>query len=167
VSERVGALARIGRGLRWLEDGLLTALVIALVLLAGGQIVARLVWEAGFLWADSLLRTLVLWTALLGAMAAARENKHLAVDAVDRFVHGVPRRAARLLVQGFAAFICAVMAWYCWELVKLEREGGTEAFLGVPVWVTQLILPFAFAVMTWRFGWRALSALWRADEARA
>lgn len=146
------------RVLRAIEDGVLTVLVVALIVLAGGQIVARLAFDAGLLWADDLLRVLVLWTALVGAMAAAREDKHLAVDVVARFASGVPRRIARFVTQGFAAAICAVMMVYCWQLVALEREGGAVAFLGVPTWTTQLILPFAFAVMMLRFGWRALTA---------
>jgi TRAP-type C4-dicarboxylate transport system permease small subunit len=147
------------RALRFVEDGVLTVLVVALILLAGGQIVARLAFDSGLLWADDLLRVLVLWTALVGAMAAAREDKHLAVDVVARFWHGVPRRIARFVTQGFAAAVCAVMAWYCWQLVLLEREGGALSFLGVPTWITQLILPFAFTVMLLRFGWRALRAV--------
>jgi TRAP-type C4-dicarboxylate transport system permease small subunit len=72
------------RGLLTLiEDYALVALVGLLVVFAGLQIVLRLFFESGIVWADALLRHLVLWTAMLGAMTAARENKHLAIDAIS------------------------------------------------------------------------------------
>jgi len=150
---------RIGQLLHALENGLLTLLVAGLIGLAGLQIVARVVFDTGFLWADGLLRNLVVWAAMLGAMAAARDGKHLAVDLLPHIKNDWLRRVGGLLAQGFAAVLCAVLAWYCLQLVQLEREGGALAFASVPTWVAQLILPFGFAVMALRFAGRAVRAL--------
>lgn len=141
------------------EDLLLTGLVLLLIGLAGGQIVARVVFGSGFPWADGLLRALVLWTAMFGAMAAARDGKHLAVDLVPHLSNRTIKRTAGVLAKGFAALISAVLAWYCLQLVLLEREGGALAFSAVPTWVSQLILPFGFAVMCGRFLLHAVRAL--------
>lgn len=147
------------RALRWLwrlEDLVLTALVAALVLVAGGQIVLRAGFDSGLPWADALLRTLILWTALLGAMVAAREDKHLGVDAIPRLLTGLPRTAARFLACAFTAAIAAALAWYSVGLVRLEYEAQTLAFAGVPAWVTQLIMPFAFGAIALRYALRAV-----------
>lgn len=149
------------RLLHGLENALLTALVGVLILLAGAQILARMLFDTGFLWADGLLRNLVVWIAMFGAMAAAREGKHLAVDLLPHLRDGWLRRLGGLLAQGFAAAICAALAWYSLQLVQLEREGGALAFANVPTWAVQTILPAGFAVMALRFAWRAVHGLVR------
>ena len=76
------ALAWIAR----IEEWVLTVLVLVLVLLAGGQILLRNLFGGGISWADPFLRTLVVWTAVLGALAAVRDDKHIAVDVLQRFL---------------------------------------------------------------------------------
>ena len=92
-------------GLRWLdriENGLIAVLVLAMVLLAGAQILLRNLFDSGIEWADPLLRALVLWTAMLGALAAAREDKHIGLDLVTHFVRGRTKRVLRFVALGFA-----------------------------------------------------------------
>jgi TRAP-type C4-dicarboxylate transport system permease small subunit len=155
-----GAATRPARGLRAtlhrIEDALLALLVSSLVLLAGGQIVLLTLFQFGYDWMEPLLRTLVLWVAMAGAAVAAREDKHLGVDAIPRLLVGLPKVAARVLAQGFAAAVCFALAWYSVGLVQLERESQMMAFGFVPVWVTQLAMPVGFGLMGIRFALRAL-----------
>lgn len=155
TQSRQGRFA-VRRLLHGLEDGILAALVLTLVAVAGGQILLRLFWQTGLDWADGLLRALILWTALIGAMVAAREDKHLKLDALARWLHGPALWFSRFLAQGFAAAISALLAWYSISLVQLERESQTVAFGLVPTWITQLIMPVSFAIISLRFGLRAL-----------
>lgn len=153
------------RGLRWLqgfENTLITALVLLLVLLAGAQIVLRNAFGTSISWADPLLRALVLWTALLGALAAVREDKHISLDVLSRLLQGTTLRLARLLTLGFAALICALAAYYSASLVSIEwasteTSGGGIAFAGVPNWALEIIMPIAFGLMALRFVLRAIA----------
>lgn len=138
------------------EDWVLTVLVVFMVLLAGAQILLRNVFDSGFAWAEPVLRTLVLWSAMLGAVIATREDQHIGLDFIGRFVSGVKLRVARFIALAFAAVLCALMAWHSWGLVQLDREGGTDGVLGVPAWVLELILPLGFGLMALRFLIRAL-----------
>ena len=70
----------VSRWLERVENGLIAVLVLAMVLLAGAQILLRNLFGTGIEWADPLLRALVLWTAMLGALAAARDDKHIGLD---------------------------------------------------------------------------------------
>lgn len=144
------------RALHAVETGLLVLLVIALVGLAGAQILARLFFDGGWSWVDPLSRALVLWTGMLGALAAARGDRHISLDALTRVLRGNALRAARLLTFGFAAAISAVLAWYGWRLVELDRESATLAFGPVSSWQVQLILPVGFGLLALRFAIRAL-----------
>ncbi len=68
------------------EDFLLFLLLAGMILLATGQIALRNFFAAGVIWGDELLRIILLWLALFGAMAASRDNKHINIDIVSRFL---------------------------------------------------------------------------------
>jgi len=48
-----------------LEDGLLSLLLLSMIGLAAAQIFMRNLFDYGFVWADPLLRIMVLWALLL------------------------------------------------------------------------------------------------------
>lgn len=157
MSHAEGLLERAGRIVRAIEDGAIALATAALILLAGGQIVARLLFDSGWADLESFLRALVLWIALLGAMVAAREDKHLAVDALSRFAHGWKARVVRFVSFGSAAFVTGLLARYAYVLVRDEFQSGTIAFAGVPAWAIQAIMPLAFAVIALRFAVHAFT----------
>lgn len=145
--------------IQWLENAALVFALISMLGLAVLQIVLRNVFDGGFLWAESFLRILVLWVAILGGMVATRENNHINIDALSRFL---PERFQRLLqiVTGlFSAAICGTVAWYSFEYVNLEYQDETIAFASVPTWMCQAILPFGFAVICIRFSVRAMQTI--------
>lgn len=143
---------------RWLhgiESTLLVAAVLALVSLSTAQILARTLLDGGWAWVDPLTRALVLWTAMLGALVAAREDRHINLDALTRLLRGTPLRIARALTLGFASAVSGVLAWYGWRLVELDRESATIAFGFVQSWHVELILPLGFGLLALRLLVRA------------
>lgn len=145
-----------GQVLRGVENALIALLTVALVLLAGAQIVARVAFDSGWTNLEASLRIMVLWLTLLGAMVAAREDKHLAIDAVSHYVHGAAARALRAIAYLAAAGVSGMLAWYSLRLVRGEFESGTMAFAAVPAWAAEAIMPLAFGVMALRFAGHAL-----------
>ena len=79
-----GILSRADQIGQSVENAALVAVLAAMILLAGAQIVLRNFFDSGFPWADEALRLMVLWVAMLGAVAAGRENRHIAIDALSR-----------------------------------------------------------------------------------
>lgn len=144
-------LARLQQAVAKVEDALIALLLGGMVLLAGAQILLRNVWDMSLSWGDPLLRIAVLWIGLLGAMIAAREQKHIAIDVLQRLVPPRLARAGRLLSDLFSAVICGLLSYYGVLLVLLEQDSGTHAFAGVPSWVCETIIPVAFGVMALRF----------------
>ena len=63
-------LTRILKYLRWFESGLLVTLFLVMLLVACAQVVARNFFGTGFLWGEELVRMAVLWTTMIGALAA-------------------------------------------------------------------------------------------------
>ncbi len=137
--------------LRAVEDAITVLLVVVMVLLAASQILLRNVWDVGLVWADPLLRVMVLWVGLLGAMVATRTNNHITIDVLSRFLPPLLKRIARWVTGLFASAVCALIAYEGVRFVAMEYEAGTQVFSSVPSWCCELIIPLAFAVMALRF----------------
>lgn len=145
------AIKALWKGLHLIEDSALVLLLLLMILLAVAQIVLRNAADTSLVWVDPFLRVAVLWMALLGASIAARDNDHIAIDAVARFL---PDRFARMLAvftSFCAAVICAVIAWYALQFVQSEREYGSVAFAAVPAWICQTAIPTAFILIAVRY----------------
>ena len=137
--------------LRRVEDALLVFLLTTMIVLAGTQILLRNFFDSGIVWIDPLLRVLVLWLGLLGAMVATRNNKHISIDLLPRFL----RRDIYCLVQSvvaqISAWTCLVIAWYGLTWIRLDYEDGLASFAGIPAWMLEVIIPAAFALIGLRF----------------
>lgn len=136
------------RALAALENGLVVLLAIALVVLAGVQVFARLALDTGFAWIEGWSTVLLLWLAVFGGVIAARQHQHLGIDVLSQRFTPAWRALTRVVVALVAAGVCALLAWACWDLVMLERESPTETHALVPGWVRLLALPVAFALMS-------------------
>jgi len=142
---------KLFRLLHLTEDALLVFSLLAMLFIALLQIILRNGFDSGMLWAESFSRILVLWVAMLGAMVATRENNHISIDAVSRYLPVTWRPFVSALTLLMAATVCAVVAWFSLEFVRFEYVDQTIAFANVPNWACQAILPLGFAVMSVRF----------------
>ena len=137
--------------LRRLEDGVLALILAAMIGLAAYQVIARNLFDTGLLWGDALVRVLVIWVAMIGAMVASRNDDHIRIDVLTRFA---PPRWRRPLTRFANAFTCAVLgvfAWHSYRFVRFEHEDGAIAFASVPAWACEAVLPFGAAVISLRY----------------
>jgi C4-dicarboxylate transporter DctQ subunit len=147
----LSTLARLERFGKLAENAALVVLLGSLVLLAVGQIVLREVFETGFFRADELIKLLVLWLAMVGSIAATRDNRHIRIDALSHLLPDTAVTAIRLFVDVFAAVVCGVVAWQAWRYLQLEIEFEDTVLINVPAWMAHIIVPGAFALMSYRF----------------
>ena len=142
------------RVLRWchrLEDGLIVAVLFAMVALAVLQVLLRNLDGPSVPWVDPLLQNGVLWIALLGAMIATRHDTHIRIDLATRYLPAPWVRGLSLVSDLFTAGVCAGMAWFSVLFVRDEAEFPMMAFGNVPAWWFQLIIPVGFAVIALRY----------------
>lgn len=139
------------------ENALLVLLLGAMMLLAVGQIVLRIFFNSGLLWADELLKILVLWIALVASVAASRSRRHLRIDVLSRYVPQRYVRVPGLIVDAFAAGMCGLIAWYSAQYILLSV--GDTVLIDTPSWLAQGILPVAFLLMCYRFTLHFLGGL--------
>ena len=137
--------------IRRIEDGVLALLLGSLIFIAGGQILLRNVFSIGLSWTDELLRLLVLWLALVGAVAASRGDRHIAIDLLSRLLPAAWIRFVTALTSLFTAGICSILAIQSWAFVNLSREFEDQLLGGLPAWPFQAVLPLAFLLMALRY----------------
>ena len=61
------------------------------------------------------------------------------------------KKSMHFVVSLSCSAICAVAAYYSYLFVLIEKEDGMIAFLNVPVWFCEAIIPFALTVIAARF----------------
>lgn len=154
-SNKSGVISLIHR----IEDWLLVLTLLAMVLLAGIDILARSVLGGGILWIPPLLRVMVLWLGLMGALLATRSREHISIDLVNRLASKAVARWISVLTSAFAAAVCAIIAISASEFVGVAREFGDIAFGDIPAWPLQIIIPLSFGLMALRFAIQSVLAL--------
>lgn len=154
----IGRLESFGR---YAEDAFLVLILTAMIVLAAAQILLRNAFDFGFIWTDELLRLMVLWIAVGGAVAASRSDRHISIAVLDRYLRGAWLAGVRVLSHGFTAAVCGALTVFSVRFVLTSREFEDVLLGGVPAWWLQAALPIGFGLMTWRYSLAALGGAWR------
>ena len=151
MSDTPGIAGRLERWGTALENVTIVLLLGALMLLAVAQIVLRVFFSFGFVWADELVKLFVLWIALVASIAASRSDRHLRIDVLSHFVAEKYARIPRIIVDAFAAFMCGLLAWHSWRYIQLTIEFEDTVLIDFPAWIAYVLLPLSFVLMSYRF----------------
>jgi TRAP-type C4-dicarboxylate transport system permease small subunit len=151
LTERPDNVTRAVGALRWLEDALLALLLSTMIGVAAYQVIARNLFDAGLIWGDGLVRVLVLWVTLVGAMVASRRDDHIRMDLLAKL--STPRwgRHAKRFTSAFTMLICGLFAYHSARFVWIDYQDGIIAFAGVPAWACEVVMPLGAAVMAVRY----------------
>jgi TRAP-type C4-dicarboxylate transport system permease small subunit len=144
----IGGILRFLRGI---ESSLLVGMLAVMIAMAAYQVIARNFYDSGIIWGDSLVRVLVLWITLLGAMVASRNDEHIRMDLVSHFMTDIGQRLLRRAGSLFTCVICGIFTWYSLELVMLDFEDEIVAFAKVPAWACEAIMPLGGGVIALRY----------------
>jgi len=133
------------------EDGLLVVMLTGMILVAATQILLRNVFDTGLAWGDPLLRMMVLWLGLLGAMVATRDRNHISIDVLSRYLPARARRVSHLITDCFTLIVCALLAFHGARFVWQDQAAGVRVFADLPAWLFELIIPIGFSVICARY----------------
>ena len=141
---------RIENAVAGLETGLLVAIILGMVLLSFVQVVLRIFFHGGFIWADPFLRHLVLWVGFLGAALAALERKHFGWETASSGP-GKIRAALRLLAWLATVAVAVFLIKASWDYLGYERSSGdilmTVGNLDIPSWIFACAIPGGFGLI--------------------
>ncbi|MEM8983619.1 MAG: TRAP transporter small permease [Pseudomonadota bacterium] len=140
-------LRRLSRLVQWIEDGALVLVLVGLIGLASLQILLRNGFDTGVAWGDEAIRLMVLWLAMLGAIAASRGDRHIRIDILGRMLPRRLQQAAMLVVDLFTIAVLVVLTWQSVRFVRDAIAFEDTLLDGLPAWWFQLILPVGFGLM--------------------
>ncbi|MFA6093213.1 MAG: TRAP transporter small permease subunit [Elusimicrobiota bacterium] len=145
------------------ERALLALFLGLLIALSVLQVILRGVFSSGWVWADLLLRHLILLIALLGAGTASAEGKQFAIDGLSRLLTGRSKAAAALAAQTFTLGVCLLLAHAALRFARDEFAAGrTLLSIGgfeLPQWVFAAAVPAGFLLLALHSALQALCSI--------
>jgi len=145
------SFAFILRCISRIEETFLCLLLTSMTLLACVQIFLRFFFSSGIVWADPLLRYMVLWAGLFGAAVATKKGKHISIDIISHLLPDRYNPWLQALLNLFSAGVCSVLTYAAINFVRDEALYGGRGILEIPSWGLNLVFPIAFGIISLRF----------------
>lgn len=134
------------------EEILIGVLILVASTILFANVVARYVFNAGFPWAEELVRYEIVWMVFLGASVAAREGIHIGVDIIAKFSPPTVSKLIVLSIHLISIIFSLLLVFYGADLISQTRMfGQVSPALQVPMWIVQLAIPVGGALMALRF----------------
>ncbi|NQW04792.1 MAG: TRAP transporter large permease subunit [Acidobacteria bacterium] len=137
------------------ENSVATVAMMGIIILPLAEIVLRKWFATGIPGAAPFAQHLTMWVGLLGAAIAARDGKLLSLATGEFLPKGSFADGGKFVAAIVGSAVATIFAMGGISLVTIDRLDGAEIALGVPVWVADLVLPIAFALIAGRLVWRA------------
>ena len=142
----------MGKFVDHLEESIIAVLLAGMTLVTFSQVVARYMFNSGWVSALELTVFLFDWLVLFGISWGVKVNTHIGVDAICTLL---PKKGQRVLavITGFCCMAyCVIMFWGSWVYwSKMFKIGLVTADLGIPRWVPLAILPIGLILLLVRF----------------
>jgi tripartite ATP-independent transporter DctM subunit len=126
----------------------------AMALLPVVEILSRRFVGRGLPGTAPVVQHLTLVVAFLGAALAAQSNRLLALSTAT-FLPERWRARVRVFTSALTVAITTVLFWASVQLVRAERDAGSELVVGIPTWVVVCIMPAGLATVVLRVIWHA------------
>ena len=104
-----------------------------------------------FDWSDPFARLMVLWITFLGASLLTKDNRHIRIDLMGQFLSPFLLSIRELIIAIACAVICLLMVRASIGYISMEMQYGTSSIMGISAWKWQIIIPFGFSIMLFRF----------------
>jgi TRAP-type C4-dicarboxylate transport system permease small subunit len=116
------------------------------------------VYPNGIVWAEAVALILTIWVAFVGAAMAAKDNRHLKVEAVVSRLPAGAKRWVGLISGLVTAGFCLFLAFLSFKYVAYQYEiavgsqgiGGNFEGTEIKVWLGFSIVPVAYALTALR-----------------
>lgn len=144
-------LDAVGNSLASVERLLLVVMLAAMVLLAFLQVILRNFFSFGFLWADPLLRYLVLWVGFLGAVLATHSERHFGIEFLNRFLSGRRLHAVKTVISLFATAVAFLLSQAAFQFLFDAIGGDEKDLFDLSRRLYYAIIPVAFGLIAVHF----------------
>ena len=155
----------VDRILSYLEQGFVVLTLTIMVSLAFIQVILRDFFSFGIIWADELLRHMVLWIGFIAGSMVTKQGRHIAIDVMSRTLPKDLRKWNEMVLTTIAILFSGFLFKTALHFVAVEKEYGQMcASLQTPLWVMELVFPITFALLTVRFTIKLVEIYYRKEE---
>ena len=160
------------------EESFVSLLLVSMTFLVFAEVIARFLFNIGFLWMEEVTLTLGAWFVLFGASYGVKVGAHIGVDAFVKALPEKTRKVTALAAVSICLCYCSLFIYGSWSyLIKMYSIGITmedvympQAFIGLfhedtlwnvfridaeeslmPLWISQSILLIGFVLLFYRF----------------
>jgi C4-dicarboxylate transporter DctQ subunit len=145
------ALKVLDRLLGRIELAFLVVFLSTMILLSFSQVILRNFLGTGFVWADTIIRHLVVWVGFTGAALAAIEERHIHIDALTKFLSERTTHMVKVATYLFAAVVCYYLGDAALRFLLDEKQSGSELVLSIPTWAALTVIPVGYGLLAFHF----------------
>ncbi|MEK9968842.1 MAG: TRAP transporter small permease [Ferrovibrio sp.] len=141
-----------------LEEGMIVLLLSGMTLLTFVQVVARYVFNSGFVWALEATTYMFAWLVLVGISYGVKVGFHIGIDVVVKLLPPAKQRLVGLLATALCLLYAGILLVGSYNYVDTMHMLGVEAEdIAIERWLLAIILPIGFALL----GFRLAQTAWR------
>ena len=134
------------------EAYICAALLFALVLVIGAEVIARYVFKSSFSWSNELSRFIFIWLVFIGSSYAVVNDNHIVIEALHNLFPAKARSflelAGDLVWIVFSIFIAYIGFSYCGTL--MSGLGNNSAAMDIPIAYIYVSIPIGYLLMAVR-----------------
>jgi C4-dicarboxylate transporter, DctQ subunit len=150
-------MAKVDRWLTGIEQALLGSAILGASLILFSNVILRYFFAKGLVWAEELVRYLIIWMVFVGGSVAARQSSHINVDVLVNLLPQRSRLAALKVLRIVAALFClALCLWGARVTLLIKASGQVTPGMNMPTYWAYLAIPVGSALMALRFVQAAL-----------
>lgn len=133
------------------ENAIAGAALLALSAIPLGEVLLRNLFGLGISSVATYIQNLTLWVGFTGAVIATRERRHLGISLDLLKLPGQAGSAIESIKAMLSIVVCGGLAWASAAFVSTEMEMAFTVGGWLPLWIAELVMPTAFALMGLRF----------------
>jgi TRAP-type C4-dicarboxylate transport system permease small subunit len=147
------------------EDILCTVLLIVIFASVVLQVVNRWLVKASIPWTEELARYCFVWLSCVGISLGVRQNRHMNVDLIDKYLSEKNRCLLGGMVDVVFVVLCFFVVYCGMKYVsKLKNYGQKSAALQLEAWVIYLAGPVGFGLSLFRIVQKNITLFRRKGE---
>lgn len=149
----INFLKKIDSFIATLEGAIVVVILSFMLILGIYQVIARKLFQGGFIWGEVLLRNLVPWIGLLGASLASQKDKHIGIDVITRILPPFWKKIVQIIIGVFVVYVSFL--FFNASLMYLKSEAGST-IIGIPSWKFQIIFPCTFILIIFHYAVKSI-----------
>ena len=133
--------------LEWIENSIAVVSMATVSLLVFGQVVSRYGFNYTPVWSEELARFLVVWSIFIGVAIGVRNNQHIGVDALLRFLPHKLLLASEVLLNLIGVVVISILVYTSIDFIKATIEyGQLSPAMRIPMYIPYIAMPVGLSL---------------------